>query len=57
MDIKNLKEIRKSKGLTKVEIARKVGVSITAYSNWENGTSEPNEDNYIKLVEILEEVK
>lgn len=49
-----IKEIRIKKGLTKVEVARAVGVSITAYSNWENETSEPNEENMKKLKEVLD---
>jgi putative transcriptional regulator len=55
VDITRLKEIRTSKGLTKVKIAREIGVSITAYSNWENGTSDPKPENLAKLIEVLNE--
>lgn len=49
-----IKEKREKKELTKIEVARRVGVSINAYSNWENGTSKPKEGNMKKLKEVLE---
>lgn len=33
----NLKELRKSKGLTLIELAKKVGVSAGTISRWESG--------------------
>jgi len=51
--MENLKKLRIEKGYTKVEIAAAIGVSITAYSNWESNLSEPNEENEIKLKEFI----
>ena len=55
MDIlKDLKKRREEKGLTQIDIAKYIGVSINTYAKWENGTSEPKEENMIKLIEVME---
>ena len=49
----NLKELRVERGLTQADVARKVGVSLTAYLVWERGVGNPNEENMQKLKEVL----
>ena len=56
MDI-NIKEARKRKGFTQFDMARKVGVSVNTYRNWEYQVAEPNEENKKKLMEVLEDEK
>ena len=53
MKLENLREIRKEKGYTQVDMARQVGVSITAYQLWENNVSTPNAENMKKLKKVL----
>lgn len=54
MDLKKLKELRKAKGMTQIQVAQAVGVSLMAYRLWEMGGNEPNRKNYKKLMEALE---
>ena len=49
-----LKELRKNKGLKQQEIAELLGVKRNAYSDWENGKTEPSFENLIKLADLLE---
>ena len=51
--MKNLKKIREQNGLTQMEVARKVGVSLTGYRLWENDVSQPNPENLKKLKKVL----
>lgn len=50
--MENLKQIRKSLGLSQMDLAKKVGVSLLTIQLWERGVSEPNDKNK----EILESV-
>ena len=50
--MENLKQIRKSLGLSQMDLAQKVGVSLLTIQLWERGISEPNDKNK----EILESV-
>jgi len=50
-----IKELRKEKGFSQMELAAKVGVSLTTIRNWEYGASSPNEQNMKKLKKVLEE--
>lgn len=50
--MENLKQIRKSLGLSQMDLAQKVGVSLLTIQLWERGVSEPNDKNK----EILESV-
>ena len=52
--IKNLKELRISKGLTQVDVAVAVGASLSSYRMWEKGVTTPNPENKVKLLEFLE---
>lgn len=52
--MENLRELRIAKGMTQIELAKKVGVSLAGYLLWERGVGRPNEENYQKLMEALE---
>ena len=47
-----LKELRKEKGLSQKEIANFIGVSVSAYSNYEQGIREPSYDILIKIAKF-----
>jgi transcriptional regulator with XRE-family HTH domain len=49
----NIREIRESKGLTQIEVAMKVGCSLSSYRLWEVGVTTPTEENQKKLNEVL----
>lgn len=46
-----LRQLRKEKGKTLKEVASELGVSLSAYSNYEQGTREPSYDVLKKLCE------
>jgi putative transcriptional regulator len=48
-----LKKIRKEKGLTQSEIAKRVGIARTTYTNIELGTKNPSLNIAIKLKKTL----
>ena len=50
----NLKSRRKEKGYTQQTIADKLGVSLGAYRNWEQGINYPDKENIFKLTNLLE---
>ncbi len=52
---KDLKKTRQELGMTQVEVARKVGVSLSTYLLWERGAGKPNEDNAKKLEKVLKQ--
>lgn len=57
MDIlfcKNLRDARKSMGLTQKQVADKLGVVESCYANWEQGRTEPNINTLRILSEILD---
>jgi transcriptional regulator with XRE-family HTH domain len=54
-ELEKLKAIRKELGFTQIEVAKKVGVSLTSYQLWERGVSKPNEENMKKLERALKE--
>jgi len=47
------KEKRKKNGYTQIDVAVKVGVSLSTYILWEKGAMNPNEENQKKLDEVL----
>lgn len=51
---KNMKSIRKSKGLSQHEIAIKLNVVRQTISKWETGLSVPDSDMLISISEVLE---
>lgn len=48
-----IKELRENKGISRSELADKIGVTIGAISNYENEVSSPKEPILFKLMEIL----
>ncbi len=58
MDIKyrfgeTLKELRETKGIGQVELAKSIGVSKGIISLWENGLREPTLNNLVALAEYF----
>lgn len=51
----NLKDIRKQKGLSQAELAKKIGVSRSAVSMWEIGASQPDNDLLMKMSRLMNE--
>ena len=51
---KRLIEERKNAKITQVKMAQMIGISQPSYIRYENGTSEPNLTNLIKISDILE---
>ena len=51
--MKALKERRIEKGLTQVQAALKVGVSLSTYRMWEFGVTTPNEENKKKFEKVF----
>lgn len=49
-----LKELRINKGFTQSELGKKVGVKQNTFTNWENGSREPNFKTLIELANILD---
>lgn len=56
MEIKEkIKELRKSKGLTQLQISNLLNISKTGYASWEQGLAEPN-IQYIKKMCVIFDV-
>jgi len=51
-----LREARESRGLSQAELAMEFGVTQVTISNWENGTSEPRDELYNRVVSWIETV-
>ena len=49
----NVKELRKQKGMTLMDLAQAVGVSMNTIILWERNISKPNPENMEKLKEVL----
>lgn len=49
----DLKHIREQKGLTQIDVAKAVGVSLAAYRLWELGVGKPNQENQKRLLKFL----
>lgn len=49
----NLKEIRKRKGFTQLEVAEQLNLSVQAYSNYEIGRREPDFETLKKLADLF----
>ena len=53
MGPQEMKKRRKELGLTQIEVAIAVGVSVPAYRLWEAGGTKPNPENEVRLLEVL----
>ena len=51
--MKKLKELRKEKNILQKEIAEKLNIKNTTYSNWEVGVSEPDIESLKKLADFF----
>lgn len=49
-----LLEQRKLYGFTQREMAEKLGISQPSYVRYENGTSEPTQENLVKIADIFD---
>lgn len=49
----NLKQARRSCGLTQEEVAARFGVSVRTYSRWECGANDPSVDNIAALATLF----
>lgn len=49
-----LTQLRESLGLSKAEVARRLHVGNTTYSNWEYGLREPNIDMIVTLADFFD---
>ena len=49
-----LKQLRKSKKLTQVQVSEMIDVQQGTYSRWENGTLEPNLEAVVKLAKLFD---
>ena len=50
----DVKKLRKDKGMTLMDLAQAVGVSMNTIILWEREISKPNPENMRKLMEVLE---
>ena len=50
---KNIKKYRKANGMTQKDLAKIVGVSIAAVSNWETGSNSIDIDSLFKVCDAL----
>ena len=51
--MKNVKELRKSNGLSQKELANKLGVSRTTVTMWEAGGQCPRPETIVRLADAL----
>ncbi len=49
-----LKSLRKEKDLFQKDIAEKIGVALSTYSNWEQGRTQPSIQDIYKLLMAFE---
>ena len=57
MERNDLRKRRKALGLSQMELARLVGVSLLTIQTWERGVSEPKPENKEKLEQVLSELE
>ena len=49
-----IKEIRKSKGLSQREVAKRLNMAFSTYSNYENNNREPNFETLKRIADVLD---
>ena len=47
-----IKDLRTKNGWSQEYVARQIGVSLTAYNNWETGKTHPRYNYLVKLAEL-----
>ena len=57
MERNDLRRRRKALGLSQMELAKLVGVSLLTIQIWERGVSEPKPENKEKLEQVLNELE
>ena len=57
MERNDLRKRRKELGLSQMELASLVGVSLLTVQIWERGVSEPKPENREKLEQVLSELE
>jgi len=57
MERNDLRKRRKALGLSQMELAKLVGVSLLTVQIWEQGVSEPKPENKEKLEQVLSELE
>ena len=50
---KRIRDAREAKGLTQIEAAIAIGVSVASYRLWEQGGGSPKPENKSKLIKVL----
>ena len=53
MDLQNLKHARDAKHLTQAQVAKILGITSTAYQNYEYGKREPSNELLCKIADIF----
>lgn len=53
MNVDNLKKARINSGFTQKEVAQKIGVGQSTYTNYEAGIREPNGDTLVLIADVL----
>ena len=53
MNLCNLRELRKERGLTQVQLAEMMSVTQGAVSGWESGTALPQASQLSRLADLL----
>jgi DNA-binding transcriptional regulator YiaG len=49
----DIKKRRKELGMTQIDLAKKLKVSLSSVRLWEVGVTTPTEENMAKLIEVL----
>lgn len=55
MNGKNIVKYRNDNCISQKELAERIGIAKSTLSRWENGKSEPREDEYKRLLEVVGE--
>lgn len=50
----NIKSLRKEKGMSQLELSKRLGVSRSTISMWEIGASQPDNDSLLRLAELFD---
>ncbi len=52
-DTLNLKELREKEGMTQIDVANAIGVSVGAYRIWEQGGGNPKQENLDRINKLF----